>query len=228
MSTRKYTPPWHTYLFSYLWDQVLEVSGSPINEHLEVILSRGRLKLNSRNATYSYEDLYSNFYRTFNRLKFKDKTLNEVLILGFGLGSIMVMLEKYFQQSAAYIGVELDDEVIHLCTKYLEEKMLEKVELFQEDAFTFLETYPPKQFDLITVDVFIDTVTPIKFRSARFLQLLDQRLVNDGYLVYNVLVNNDTDEKVIQKFFRQKFKRVFPQADIIKLYGNWMLVVKNS
>ncbi len=226
MSAKKYTAPWYIYLFSFLWDQVLEVRENAINEHLEVSLSRGRLKLNSRNATYSYEDLYSNFYRTFKQLKFQEKKFNDVLIMGFGLGSIMIMLEKYFSQNADYVGVELDDDVIEICYKYLGSDLLDKVDLFQEDAFTFLSTYPAKEFDLITIDIFIDTVTPTKFRSLPFLQLLKKRIKAQGYLVYNVLVTNPVDEKEAKKFFRNKFRLVFPQADIVKLYGNWMLFAR--
>ena len=46
------------YWLSFLYDQTLTRSSSLYNPTLEVCLSRGRLRLNTKNATYSYEDLY--------------------------------------------------------------------------------------------------------------------------------------------------------------------------
>lgn len=45
-------------------------------------------------AVYSYEDRYDNFVRAFKKAKLHDRKIDNVLILGFGLGSIPIILEN--------------------------------------------------------------------------------------------------------------------------------------
>jgi len=96
-------PKWKRWL-SYLMEVHLESSSSEHNEELHVSLSKGRLQLSTANAIYSYADKYENFYKTFEQVELNEK-VDDVLILGFGLGSIPYMLESKFGKKYRYTGV---------------------------------------------------------------------------------------------------------------------------
>lgn len=223
MTTNPVKIPYFRTILSYLWDQRIEVTESIYNDYLEICLSRGRWKLNSENATYSHEDLYTNFYKVFKHINIQEKSLERVLILGFGLGSVVVMLENEFAQSAQYVGVEIDEVILDLCYRYLEPKILKDVELFCMDAFDFTLDHQ-QSYDLIIVDVFIDTITPNKFRSKRFLTKLSKMLRPEGLLLYNTLTFKPEDANLSETFYRQQFSKYLPHTSRIAITGNVMLI----
>ena len=110
-------PVWKKWL-SHLTPVTLEEATSEQNPELSVILSRGRVQLLSGDAIYSWDDLYKNFLVAFDRLKIDERKIEDVLLLGLGLGSIHYMLEKVFDRSYHYTAVEWDETVSHLAVKY--------------------------------------------------------------------------------------------------------------
>ncbi len=208
---------------SYLFDQRIEKRQSDINGELEVSMSRGRFRLDANKATYSFEDLYSNFSRSFMHLDIGNSRMEKVLILGFGLGSIPLMLEDIFQQDAAYIGVEIDDQVLEMARRYLGETILNKVDLVCQDASTFVQD-DSEIYDIIAVDLFINDKTPVKFREASFLQNIERLLAPNGILLYNTLTDNEEQERESQDFFQGAFLQVFENAYGYQLAGNTMLI----
>ena len=92
-----------THWLSFVYDQPLAQTSSVYNPTLEVCLSRGRLRLNTKNATYSYEDLYDAFYQPFQYLKLKQLKLSKVLVLGGGLASVPVMLQKNLNKMTPFL-----------------------------------------------------------------------------------------------------------------------------
>ena len=83
-------------LLSYFFEWHIESAPSEANPHLYVSLKNGRYQLCTANAVYSYEDLYTNFLRAFEQIDFDKVPGKDVLILGLGLGSIPIILEKRF------------------------------------------------------------------------------------------------------------------------------------
>ena len=110
-------PRWKR-LLSYFVEFHIESAPSELNPHLYVSLNRGRYQLCTANAVYSFADLYDNFVKAFQRLQPAQLPIREVLLLGFGLGSIPLMLEKKFHCRIRYTGVEADESVIWLAGKY--------------------------------------------------------------------------------------------------------------
>ncbi len=217
-----------THLLSYFYNQPLATASSTYNPILELSLSRGRLLLNTDNATYSYGDLYDTFYRPFKQLKFKEKNLQNVLVLGWGLGSIPIMLQKKFNQVATqYDAVEIDAEVIKLNKTYLPASLLSKSHFYCQDAYEFIMESTNK-YDLICIDIFLDTVTPNKFRSQPFLEKAKQLLNPKGYLLYNTLTLDATLKKASEAFYKDTFSPTFPSAFIVKTPGNNMLIYQQK
>ena len=213
--------PWKRW-WSYLTELHIESAPSPHNPHLYVSLRRGRYQLSTANAIYSYEDLYDNFSRAFEQLDLGRLPGEEVLLLGFGLGSIPMILEKQ-GLDFHYTGVEIDESVIYLASKYTLPQIDARVELICADAFAYV-WQTQQQFDLIAMDVFLDDAIPDRFQEAEFLQRLGEMLRPGGLLMYNRLAYTPEDIQQARRFYEQPFLEVFPQGQYLEVRGNWMLL----
>src|SRR4029078_9090284 len=89
------------------------------NPELKVTLHRGRYKLITYGAIYSFEDLYSNFRKSFERLKWDQLEIGTCLVLGLGLGSIPDMLVTKFNKKISFVAVDIDEVVIEMALEYV-------------------------------------------------------------------------------------------------------------
>jgi spermidine synthase len=207
---------------SYIEPIVLEMTASELNPELTVMLNRGRLQLLSGNAIYSWDDLYHNFTHLFDHIGINKRPLKEVLILGFGLGSIPYMLEKKYHQRAAYTGVEWDAEVSELAARFTLTRLSSPVDLITADAAVFIEVCE-QQFDLVVVDIFEDNLTPPQFESLDFWACCAERLNPSGLLLFNRLYCQHHEKVAADRYFNQTFCRVFPDAWTLNTGGNLLL-----
>lgn len=210
-------------LRSYLHDVLVESSSSDYNDHLEVLISRGRYQLCTANAIYSYGDLYDNYYKSFKILLSEGKTWSHALVLGLGLGSIPQMLEKNFHQKMSFACVEIDDEVIRLAQNYVLHELSSPIEIFTADAFSFVQLHDQK-YDLICIDLFVDDIIPNKFQTVDFLRQTAGLLDTDGMIMYNRLARSKQDVEGTTDFYNNTFRKAFPQARYLDVQGNWMLL----
>lgn len=215
-------PTRYQRLLSYLTDVHFETLESDYNEWLSVVLSRNRFQLLTPNAIYSYGDLYSNFSKAFKALPLAAHAPQEVLLLGFGLGSIPYMIEKRWHLMPRYTAVEIDDTVIYLAHKYVTQYLQSAISLTQADAYAFV-VQDEGQYDLICMDVFVDDEVPPIFESEDFLETLKARLAPEGILLYNRLYLTSADKAATERFFERDFKAVFPEGDYLDVGGNWIL-----
>ena len=213
--------PFWKKILSYVYEFHIESIYSDINETLHVSLSQGRYQLSTQNAIYSFGDLYSNYYLAFEQIDFDKHKIENVLILGFGLGSIPMMLEKNFRQAFNYTGVEIDECVIYLAEKYVTNTLKSPINIFTADALTFVEICE-QQFDLICVDIFLDDVIPDDFQQQDFLQAVKSLLNKDGIILYNRLAQTKADKRASSAFYQEQFLPVFPKGRYIDVNGNWM------
>src|SRR5690242_14142087 len=79
-------------LLSHLVELPVANYNSEHNSELQVVLHKGRYKLLTNGAIYSFSDLYSNYRKTFERLDWSKLQIKSCLVLGLGLGSIPDML----------------------------------------------------------------------------------------------------------------------------------------
>ena len=186
------------------------------------------MRLNTKNATYSYEDLYDAFYKPLKYLKVRQLRLKKVLVLGGGLASIPIMLQKKFKQNdTVYTLVELDDAVIKLAQEFVAEKYLKNIVFYCEDAYDYVKNCN-ETFDLIAMDIFLDISTPNKFRSLDFLKNLERILLPNGHLIYNTLNLDEISATLSQEFYENSFSTIFPNNQIIKTSGNNMLLYQKK
>lgn len=215
-------PKWK-FLLSYLTEVHIESKPGPLNPHLYVSLRKGRFQLCTRNAVYSYEDKYDNFKTAFERLDLNPLHDGEVLILGFGLGSIPIILQKMGLKNLMITGVDFDENVIDLASKYALRKINYPLELVCADAGIFVDQQTNK-FDLLAIDVFLDDLIPKIFQSAEFLSKCKNLLKPNGILLYNSLASTDEDKDKSEKLFFENFVPVFPNAQLLDVKGNYIFI----
>ena len=215
-------PRWKK-LLSHVVPFTLEETGSEQNPELTVMLDRGRLQLLSGDAIYSWDDLYKNFLVAFDELKMEERSIEDVLVLGLGLGSVPYMLEKVFHRDYRYTAVEWDETVAELAAKYTLSRLKSPIDIITADAEVFVQVTEEK-FDLIIADIFEDDLTPPQFESEDFLLDCDELLRPGGLLLFNRLHGgNSAIRTVTERFFERDFKGVFPEAWAIDTAGNWIL-----
>ena len=208
---------------SYLIEFPLEEQSTDIHEYIAVSLQKGRLKLSTNRAVYSFEDLYTNFKRAFKRTDLNKLPGNEVLLLGFGLGSIAYMLDQKYPGRFAYTGVEIDETIIDFASRYTLLSIDAPVEIICADAIAFLQQ-DNRKFDLIAMDVFIEDVVPREMLQFDFLRLLRDSLQPGGLLLFNMLAYSKRDKRYARNFYEKRFSKVFTEAEMLDVGGNFMLV----
>lgn len=201
----------------------IESTSSDYNPHLYVSLSRGRYQLCTANAIYSYEDQYDNFRKAFVKIDLDKLPGKEVLILGFGLGSIPILLEKIFDQDLYYTAVEIDEAVIELAGKYALPDIQSPIEMICADAAVYVDQ-EPATYDLICMDVFLDDVVPDVFEQEVFLTGLKNMLNPNGLLLFNRLAATKKDKQESRRFFEDHFLPVFPHGTYLEAGGNYILM----
>ncbi|MEM8527042.1 MAG: fused MFS/spermidine synthase [Bacteroidota bacterium] len=214
--------PWWKLWWSYLFEMHIESAPNEVNPHLYVSLRNGRYQLSTANAIYSYEDLYTNFYQAFHQVQLPDNQ-RDVLLLGFGLGSIPRMLEQRFQKHYHYTAVELDESVLYLAQKYTLPQLTSPIETICTDAYAYV-LQSKQQYDLICMDVFLDDTIPEQFQTVEYLQALKQLLLPDSVLLYNCLAAKKEDQLASQQFYEKQFLAVFPEGTYLQVDGNWILL----
>ncbi|MBK9271049.1 MAG: fused MFS/spermidine synthase [Saprospiraceae bacterium] len=208
---------------SYLMDVLIESRQSELNPDLKLYWSSGRYKLVTKGAVYSFEDKYTNFLKAFQLIKTEIPQLQTVLVLGLGIGSIPQMLRQIYHSDAEITAIELDKSIIELYEKYISAKFTKKIQIIHEDGLQFAENHVG-QYDLICMDIFVDSKVPSEFLSTSFAENLKKMLSPNGILIFNRLAENEKDEKENEIFFQNIFLPAFPSASILKLEANWMMI----
>lgn len=219
-------PLWKHWL-SYFTELEIEHSSSEYNEKLHLLYSKGQYQLCTDGAIYSYGTKYDNFVKAFHHIGLGQRDIEEVLVLGFGLGSITQIIEQTFQKKCFYIGVELDGEIIRLASKYVLDDLHSKIDIIQADAYHFLSIHDEK-YDLICMDVFEDDVIPEDFNDVDFLEMIVENLHENGVFIFNRLAFTEADKTQSRAYYEDVFCKVFPQSTILDVGGNYMLIYDAS
>jgi spermidine synthase len=175
------------------------------------------------NAVYSYGDLYDNFSNAFKRIDLDSLKIDNVLILGFGLGSIPLMLENMFHKKYYYTAVEIDPQVLYLANKYAMQDIQSSIEFQVLDAFTYA-TFCEEKFDMICMDVFLDDTVPTELETEDFLMNLKNMLSENGILLFNKLAFQKKDKLQAKDFYNNHFKRIFTEGGYLDVGGNYILL----
>ena len=208
---------------SHLIEWPVEELSSEHNEHLKVVLHRGRYKLITDGAIYSFGDLYSNYRESFERLDWTTHPVKSCLILGLGMASIPDMLVSRFKRNIEFTAVEIDEAVTSLAYRYVLSPKKIKVQVYTADAGSFLEWHEGN-YDMICSDVFVGDRIPEQLETEEALIAMRELLNPGGILLYNRLSRYKPDIAKNLKFKDEVFIKVFPQGGFLDVGGNWMFV----
>lgn len=199
--------PLYKKILSYLYPLKIEESNKP--HYLELLLSKNKLILNSQNANQSNENLERAFHLVFHELNMYPRQFEKVLILGFGLGSAANLLKNNVKE---VIAVENDSRVIQWYYDYSDSSSIQFVHQSAE-----ILGFENQSFDLIIVDLFIDTEIPNFLNSLSYWQHLISLLNSKGLLIWNTLIEHSpkTDFE-IEHFFSKKI-------EVIGLNRMWVI-----
>ncbi len=213
---------WNTML-SYVSDIKLEKLHSPVSGDLEVVLSRARVQLNTLNATYSFEDLYTSYGTALQKINIEKKQISSVLVLGLGLGSIPYILQNKYKIDCIIDCVDIDPLIIQLARKYypLPAKLM-KLSIHNADAFDWM-MQNDKKYDLITVDLFVDREVPKKLHQKNFIESLRHALAKNGTILFSRLKSN----RPIEYLLWENLYTVFENGHDIETMGNAIYCWKN-
>ena len=214
--------PFFKKLISNFKEVVLEETGSEHNPLLVVLLYKGRYQLCTEKAIYSYEDKYDNFRTAFDQIQVEKKKIDNVLLLGLGLGSIPFMLEKIYYVDTEYVAVEIDEVICQLADKYVLSDLESSIQIYPMDAMNYFEWYDHR-YDMIAMDIFQSAEVPQEFESKEYFEKMKSRLNEGGIILYNRLSNTDKD-KAKNKSFETRWKEVFPQGGIIDCKNNLIFI----
>ena len=178
------------YLVSFLFPQKIEVRKSSVSGDVEVNYSNGKYVLDTLNVNYSFGGLHTIFQKAFNQFNVRERNIKNVLILGFGSGSVASILQHEYRMDVSITGIEKDKEVIELAKKYFGIDEYKNLTLKCACAYDFVLNAPLTSFDLIVVDVFVDLFVPEKCQDEKFIAALGKLLSENGILFYNFIARN--------------------------------------
>jgi spermidine synthase len=206
---------------SYVWDIPLAKTSSPQNEYLEIVWSMGRKMLNTENANFSFGSGYAVFKLAMSRVPAKIGDANSILVLGFGCGSILDLLEKRYNYSGNLDGVEYDQEIINLFHQHFAPDYNLKPNISVCDAKDF-STNSENKYDIIFIDLFIDLETAPLVFDEQFITNLNAMLSPKGCLIFNTILkttedNIRTTELMIQLGKKHKSVQSFSFQDLNKI-----------
>ncbi len=199
---------------------------------LEVILRQGKLALATPNAFYSYSDRYRSFAEAFRvwppvGVLERHDGIGRVLLLGFGLGSILELLAARGLRPKA-TGIDLDPRIPELWRRYGTLELQNNTTLVLADAAAWLARNTSglqQQFDLICVDLFVDDQVPAAFSTPEFMAHLKAALATGGALYWSRLKN---ESEANRSAFERSFLSVFPNTDFIETVGNRIWLIKSE
>ncbi len=211
-------------LLSYIWDVQIDYRYSEVNGDLIVYLVKGKYQLCTSNAIYSYEDRYDNFGNIFrNHIDLSRLPGNRVLVLGLGMGSVPIILDRLSKGNWDFTAVEIDPVICELAALYGCPNIQSPIQTIVADASDYIVNCT-QQFDLICLDIFLDDLIPEKCSSVQFLDQVKKCVASGGLVVANTLAFNETQKVKSMKFYKEVFSATFESCTLIRTHKNYMLL----
>ena len=118
----------------------------------------------------------------------KNNPPTNLLILGFGAGSIVKIIREEFKLNFPITAVEYDKTIIEIGEQYFNTSAYKNLKIINEDAyqFTFAQVEP---YSYIIIDLFKDTEVPDQFIEVLFLNQINKILLPGGILFFNIMVS---------------------------------------
>jgi len=194
---------------------VIEKVGSEVSNMLEVVKAGDTIMLNSPNTNYSFGALHRVFQKAFKKLDIRKKQIRDVLILGFGTGSVATILREELGLDCSITAVEKDPRVLTLGREYFNTDRFTDLTVIETDAVKFIAN-APGSYDLVIVDVYVDFEVPASCETMEFIINLTKCLKPGGMVMFNKMIYNHKAGEEAEELER-KFESLDGKTSIIKV-----------
>jgi spermidine synthase len=151
-----------------------------------------------------------------------------VLIVGLG-GGAMVHFLKHYDADLRVDVVEIDPEVVQIAERYFGVRSEGKVKIITADGLDYLEKTETR-YDVIYMDAFLkpaadtdSTGLPLGMKTRQFYKGLQDRLMPEGLVVFNLNRCQSTDADV------EAIRSAFPQVYVFRApLGNVVVVASTA
>ncbi|WP_245529154.1 spermidine synthase [Aequorivita sublithincola] len=181
----------------------------------------GKKVLDTENANYSYGSLQKILEIGLTKVNLKN--VENLLLLGMGGGSIIHSLRNTFEYTKKIVALEIDPAIIKLAMEEFGISSSKNLQIIEGDAFQFVKTSNEK-FQLIIIDLFIDTNVPPIFYGKEFCENTARLLQKNGALIFNVGINLNEKSKTIETL-TSNFGKDFEFRILPKVNGTNTLIV---
>lgn len=181
--------------------EIIYETDSPINGHIQVVQAGNLRRLiadrftqslnyNSSMAQKRYWGQVVELLKTEFTISSENvNTLNSILILGLGGGTIQHLVAKQFPD-ANIVSIEMDPVMVDVAKKYFDLDAIKNHKIIIDDACRVIvdpDSYGlvKASFSAAVVDIFVGDAYPELGKSGNFLNGLRNLVVPDGLIVCN-------------------------------------------
>jgi spermidine synthase len=172
---------------------------SEYSGQLEITVVNGRKVLDTKNANYSYGSVHRIFH--FGLSQFDFSTINSILLLGLGGGTILKILREDLNYQGNITAVEKDAVIVKVANEEFGIREDQKTRIICDDALKYISKNNGT-YDLTIVDIFIDNTVPKPFLEIPFWENVTKR--TNSYFLFNSI--NDTTKTLnsLKKWFNKQ------------------------
>lgn len=196
-------------LLSYVWPIPIW-HGRGKYGPLHLVWESGHLVVNSDKANQSYGLLHSVWQQCFSDAGLTDHPPVNILILGFGAGSVAHILRKELRLTGPITGVDGDPEMLRIAKDHFHVDRLKDLRLIGSDIHAFTSSVE-QAYDLVIVDLCheLDLVPGVD--EERFIQQLKKLTAPKGKLCFNTIAHDIPSTarcNEVGRLLRQYFSQV--------------------
>ena len=191
---------------SYLYPITRQIQ-SKYSGTLEITWYNGKKHLNTKNANYSYGSLQA--ILKFGLEKINLNHINSILLLGLGGGSVIETLRKDFNYQKQITAIDIDPVIIEIAKTEYQLESNSNTNIICEDALQFIKENKT-QYDLIIIDLFIDTEVPEAFLGLSFWEQVIHSKSANGIILFNASLEDQKSNqlKSVIEFLKTKVYKV--------------------
>ncbi|MEK6917142.1 MAG: fused MFS/spermidine synthase [Nanoarchaeota archaeon] len=161
-------------------------------------------------------------YREYFNLAPYIVDVKDVLILGMSAGASVHELRTFFNVSID--AVEIDPKVVELAKEYFAIKDDNYLNIYVEDARTFIQT-TDKKYDFIEIDLFHGgPEIPFYTATKEFFESIYDRTSDNGIVMMNVLGSVESDTGELVNAIGDTMTVVFPSVFVFPMDGNSIII----
>jgi len=160
---------------------------------VEITWYNGKKQLNSENANYSYGSLQKILKTGLQKTELNH--CKNILLLGLGGGSVIKTLRDDLDYDHKIIAIDIDPVIISIAHDEFNIIEDNNLEIICIDALEFM-AQNDKRFDLIIIDLFVDTEIPDSFYSHSFWQHIIKATSPKGSILFNASLHDYDDKKL--------------------------------